>query len=830
MKRLWNKAGVLALALILACGFAGCANGYSDKGYTPPHTQSGDTLHFSASDSAFAEFLNDYAHRHLRYDDYAVADVTADGFGLGSGSGFAKNWETMGLIWHNSTGFALGSDKHMLIKTFLQSITQDGMGMVYNSHNTFLAGMDKVGANMPQGWPIPNSSMSQGKSQAFEFNDASEDAGGRVWHITQGGSKSLSNGYLNFSYTGDAPLRIYRRGITIDAHHAPIADIELCYVDMDHAIGTGSNVADVSVIFQTEEGGDTWFKAPQSLYATTPQELTYAYAARSYFSMYLHPDWVGKTVTAIGIEIEPALGETLHIRNGRMNYIHPDYDTRQSNGTYQWLLALGNYIAATGDVRFLQDMLPKARRAILFLTHVLGGENGLLDIGYFYGHDGTGYPEDKGQAGRSPADGIGNGYWDILSTPAINLEANVYYYQALRTMANLERRAEQAGITCGETFIRNRAVGEPNVPYVYTAQALDGLASVVKTNIEKDIAPVKGDDGKWRNAGGFYNPLTARFACGVRPNATGATASVIDNGYIMWNQEALAAGLGTARQRKRIMEWINGDRTVEGDDVTGDSIYLYEFGPRTSTKQNDLDWSGFYDGTTVWEESVQNGGAVMCWSYYDLMSRLQIFGADDMYERFSEICKWYNKVVDAGGEGNSFYSTYYNGVYNYLRSKPDNPDYRPYVQLPDGLPDNYNPDAFVLQQNTGTNGAVGLDAEFLESIMLIAAVPYGMFGMDGNTHNVLQFTNNLPAKLRYMQIDNMLYGGTFKYSVRMEKGVLEICNAMGSVPADARLTLRLPKPSGAFTVTANGKKVDHTFDGDYVAVTVPMGNVRVSIS
>ncbi|MCX4314072.1 MAG: hypothetical protein OSJ83_09510, partial [Clostridia bacterium] len=151
----------------------------------------------------------------------------------------------------------------------------------------------------------------------------------------------------------------------------------------------------------------------------------------------------------------------------------------------------------------------------------------------------------------------------------------------------------------------------------------------------------------------------------------------------------------------------------------------------TSTKQNSRHYAGFYDGTTEWAHSVQNGGSVMCWSYYDLISRKDYYGADDMFARFKGIQSWYEKVLEAGGSGENFYNDYYLQLRMY------------------NLPEGKFPEEFMLQQTTGTNGSIGLDAEFLESIMLVAAMPYGFFGFDGNTHNTLGFTPCLPSALEF---------------------------------------------------------------------------------
>ena len=799
MKNRMLKIFSAALGLMLgAAVLSGCG--------LPVYDHEGDAVHYASSDAGFADFLNDFTRRNLRYDEESISDPAN---ALGTGTGFAKNWETMSLIWHNSTGNVLGNDKQEAIRNFLRTITQDGYGMIYNTHNIFMAGTSNPGEGVSQGWPFPNASNSNGHAATYEFNYAAE---ANNWSVGSGGSFSVpGNGYAAFSYNApqaDAAFRLVNENVTtgadpdgMDAKHAPIVEVELSYTDVNSAIGSETDVADVSLIWKTEAGGDTWYSAPQSVYATTPEQLTYSFASRMFFAMYLHENWEGQVITALGIEITPKSGETLQLTDGKINYIRPGYDTRQSNATYQFLLALGNYIAYTNDTGFLEEMLPKARRATMFLTHALQGEEGLLDISFFYGHNGIGNTAEDGSLIRHTGDGLGNGYWDILPSAAKDLEANSYFYQALGVMADLERRAAEAGIGTDETVsVKNRAPKGSAVTYTYTPETLDALQAEVKTNMEKDIVPVKAADGMYVNEGGFWNPATGRFARGVRAD----TGAILDYGYIYLNEEAVAAGIGTDAQRSSIMDWVSGERTVEGDTSTGEDIYFYRFAPRSSTMQNSLDYIWTYDETTTWSRSVQNGGAVICWSYYDLLSRLSVYGADNAFERFKGIQSWYEDVLAAGGKGTNFYNDYYM-----------------YLETGSGI--------YQLQQSGAQNGAMGLDTEFLESIMLHSAVPFGFFGMDATEYNTIAFTNNLPSQLSWWQIDNMLYDGV-RYTVRMEKNAFIIRNTEGDVPEGSQLTLRFAEPEGGYSVTVNGNKSSsYTVQNGYVCVTIPFADTEVRV-
>lgn len=793
---------LLCLTCTLAIGVAalsGCAN---NSGTTLSQYE-GDVVHYSSSDAGLANFLNDFTRRNLRFDEESIAAPEST---LGNGTGFAKNWETMGLVWHNSAGKVLGENKLEKLETFLRTITQDGQGMIYNTHNNLMAGRSQAGDGISQGWPFPTHNNSGGRSTAFEFNYATEQAS---WSVSQGGTLSVgTDGYARFTYSAPSAGSAFRmtnssfRTVNaggIDTKHAPIVEIELAYVDANHAIGSGTDVAEVSLIFQTESGGDTWYRAPQSLYATTPVTLGYALNERMYFSMYLHENWDGEIVTALGIEISAKDGKTLKLTDGKINYIRPGYDTRQSNATYQFILALGNYVAYTNNNAFLEEMLPKARRAVLFLTHALEGEDGLLDISYLYGHNGIGSSTEDGKLVRNIGDGIGNGYWDILTAPEKNLEANTYFYQALGVMADLERRAAAAGIESAAPSVKNRIPGEAAVVYDYTADSLEALQREVKGNMEQAVNPVQLADGTWENQGGFWSQQAGRFVSGIRKD----NGAVIDYGFVYWNEEAIAAGIGTEAQRNSIMSWINGSRTVAGDTSTGEDLYFYEFAPRFSTKANTLDY-GFYYSSPGYSKQVQDGGAVICWSYYDLISRLNVLGADNAYDRLKGIQTWYEAVQAAGGSGSNFYNDYYM-----------------YLENGSGV--------YVLQQSGAQNGAMGLDSEFLESIILQAAVPYGFFGMDGSTYNTQRFTNNLPNAMDWWQIDNMLYSGV-TYSVRMEKGMLRLLNVDENVPEGLFVELCFAEPSGAYTVTVNGAATSaYTVAGGMVTVRVPFGNVEVRV-
>jgi hypothetical protein len=91
---------------------------------------------------------------------------------------------------------------------------------------------------------------------------------------------------------------------------------------------------------------------------------------------------------------------------------------------------------------------------------------------------------------------------------------------------------------------------------------------------------------------------------------------------------------------------------------------------------------------------VQDGGAVLGFSYHDLMSRLKVRGPDDAWKRLQEVVRWFDEVQAAGG-----YRKYYEGGKR-----------------------------GTTLQGGGTAGGLGLDHEFFESILVPQVAIDGFLG------------------------------------------------------------------------------------------------------
>lgn len=174
------------------------------------------------------------------------------------------------------------------------------------------------------------------------------------------------------------------------------------------------------------------------------------------------------------------------------------------------------------------------------------------------------------------------------------------------------------------------------------------------------------------------------------------------------------------------MDWISGKRIVNGDTSTATDIYHWRFGPRATTLRN-LDWyaQGWWNPESVpWGGQVQDGGAVLGFTFYDLMARLKVLGPDDAWKRLKEILNWEKDVWAAGG-------------------------YREYYK--DGK-------RGTTLQGGGTCGGLGIDCEFFESSLLPGIIAYGFLGLDPDATS-LKISPRLPKDCPEMGISNVLYRG-----------------------------------------------------------------------
>src|SRR5207248_10224942 len=123
----------------------------------------------------------------------------------------------------------------------------------------------------------------------------------------------------------------------------------------------------------------------------------------------------------------------------------------------------------------------------------------------------------------------------------------------------------------------------------------------------------------------------------------------------------------------------------------------------------------------AWGVQVADGGAVLGWWFRDWMARVQTAGADHEWKRLSEIIKWFDETPDAGG-------------------------YRQYYADP----------SRGTMQGANVPGGLGLDKEFVESVLVQQVMVYGFLGLRP-TPEALSIEPKLPKDWPELTITRIHY-------------------------------------------------------------------------
>ncbi|MCL2117235.1 MAG: hypothetical protein FWH27_02290 [Planctomycetaceae bacterium] len=399
--------------------------------------------------------------------------------------------------------------------------------------------------------------------------------------------------------------------------------------------------------------------------------------------VYRHPYWSG-TVTGIRIDWGNADPGAVVAFRGLCTH----YDTRHNTNNAFFVRGALRHFAWTGDKAFLSEIMGKVRRALRHDLREFQVSSEHYVLTTWPGHDGRAglvlTPE--GHWTKRIGSGIGNNYWDIFPFGHHDAYATIQLYPALLMLADAERRF-------GNTI---PGVGEETP---FDPQYLEELAAKMKTKFN-DL---------------FWVPETGRFAGWID-----ADGIVRDFGFTSLNLEAIHYGLASDEHARSVLDWLSGDRLVDGDINQGADIYHSRFAPRCTTKFNPDCWFWMYGPAPVEgrDNRLQEGGLVLGFSYFDVMARLKVHGADDAWKRMRDISEWYRDVLKAGG-----YEAYYAGT-------------------------------GVTLQGNNVGGGLGLAHEFFESIMVPTVLLDGFLGFvpDAEGFAVLpQFPSDW-SKLRITRI------------------------------------------------------------------------------
>lgn len=721
--------------------------------------ESDSLTYFSSSDDELDSFLNDFYKRQIGYNDYVEGDMTVNSYKPGTHIDGVYNmgWTTAGLTWLD-TANSLESDRLAGQKKILENVIVDDYGYVWAGDDTVedpSKNMLTNGAERTMEWPFPNATLTDGDARFWEFhaNTNAQDTNVSTWSNNIGATitEGLYKGTTLNKSTVEFEVRdggTNKTEAIINTKYAPWLAIDLRMNTADYA-----NIADVQVSFTTGTSVSTNYKVVKaSEVAALKYEYTEDYAHELWFPMYQNTDWIGtdgagKNVYRLKIEIIPKTGTTLS-GTFALNYVRPSFDTRDPNTNGTYISSLKQYFDYTGDKTFLNNNIVKARKAMDLYMAMYNSSRNLIDRSYFYGHKGE----------NNLAFGVDNGYWDTLYKPVYDFETNMYFYQALKDLAEME------------AILGN------------DASTLNSTANAVLTAMRKNVS-----------AGGFYNESTGRFAAGKNYND-----ATVDYGYTTWNLQAIELGIATDAQAESIMNWLDGTS----------NLYDYEFAPRTATVNDKgiYGWLAKNKLSNVYNleygNDVQFGGAIMYTSYYDLTSRIQVKGADDALGRLKGIQSWYNDVSAA-------YKTSSEPVKNF---------YLPY----------FTAKGVTMQNGTrGTgNGAVGIDGEFTESLLVASAIPYGFFGMDSEGGNTLCVSPSLPSTMDHWKVENMQYNGV-TYDLSIYKDAVRIDSVRGTATG-LKVKVTLDCPSGK-DVFVNDVKATATKADGKATVTVDFAEAIIEV-
>ncbi len=494
---------------------------------------------------------------------------------------------------------------------------------------------------------------------------------------------------------------------------------------------------------------------------TTREQPRFSPERRMYFSpyegdpmrhevipLYRHPQWKGE-ITRLRI----GFGNARPGGRVTIQAFFTQYDTRHNINSQNFVRGCATTFWWTRDLNFLRENLNRMRTAMRYMMTEHQTFTQKVVYTPWVGHDGRSglsiTPDGKKEI--ITGQGIGNNYWDLLPFGYKDVYATIHYYDALLKMAQIEREV--------------REHPEWNMP--------GGVLALDPDFLLKHAEEVKREGNRL-----FWNPQTRRYA------PIDVDGKMHDYGFTFLNLEAVYYGFATPERARDILSWISGERIVPGDTAQGKDIYFWRFAPRATTKRNIeyYFWAWSAPETIPFGDQVQDGGAVLGFSYHDLMARLRVRGADDAWNRLQEIIRWYEEVESAGG-----YRKYYDG------SRPGR------------------------LQGGGTAGGLGLDMEFFESVLVPQVMLYGFLGFQPSADG-FRIQPNLPSSWAHLRIDR----------IRWRDVTMDITASRDSIrilkegDTDEPVTIRLPDRTLRITaVRTDGRELDlqplHTTeDGAFV--------------
>ena len=760
---------------------------------------SDEFVYYNSSDEELNFFLNDFTKRHSAYVENGVNQkVNSTMAGVNSQEFFSQEWNSLAYYWYDAVGTNDGytEDRAAGLRDFLARVPVDDYGYVWQSNDNIRANdSTPTSGEHRMGWPFPNNKTMDTISWEFGGSDKTNwESSGISASNTGGLFKGTANGVTgSITFTSKTHLLGYNKFKT---YYSPL-------LEFDIRIADATNVEDIYVWYQTTASKswteDKRVSVNEKAFIRYPYEGKYEHII--FLPMYAESAWGASTstqVTQLRIQIKIKSGASLS-GDVALNCVRPTMDTRHSNNNSILISSLRQDYDYTGDLDFLAANITRARKAMNFLMQMYDSARGLNRQSYLVGHDGD--KESLNVLGNATKDSIAgslsNGYWDISFMPVYDFQSNMYFYKALADMAHMEKVLEENGIVVDKSLATiktaTRQYTHGTSAYTYTSDSLNTLAETVKSAMQANAVS--------KDAGGFWNPNTGRFIAGYDEDG-----NQYDYGYVAWNLEAIYYGIATDAQATAIMSWLESE----------DDLYKYIFAPVTNTVQGDASMlNGEYEAQGDSWLNCQFGGAIMYTSFYDLMARVNVLGADNAYDRLTAIMAWYmeiyNEYVANGSTPDDFYWDYYYGV-----------KYNGQHALQNGMKG-------TEERDGETAGVLGIDGEFLESYLLISAVPYGFFGIDALDGNTLQIAPALPSDLDYFTLENLTFNNV-KYDLTIFEDCLQITSVRGAVNGQKIQAVFDVSGKTGYKVYVNGTQTnDYTVKNGKVYVSVDFGAAIVEV-
>lgn len=679
------------------------------------------------------EFFDDFAERYLYSETNNGKYVTATA--VGSGSISWKDWESTALLYLHSDNISGGNTgkNDQNYASHVANAVVDKYGYVWEGYEN---------AYFAQGWNLPDYTQSRldgedsYKSDGWEFKDGRKnssilaiDSGAtgswgacsNNWTITSNFSgfnasthtdinNTRTEGKNNGYYYIDVPdsktsTHNVVFSVSDNGNNGVFVSSSVKFVELGIDFHKRSGSFD-SITFSFKNGSGNTYTLDLDTWATTSFSASDIPIGGSSVHLFIpvfeHANWTGN-IKQISITFNGTFTGLIYL-----DYVRGCFDVRMADTNTSFINAGKSHFENTGSVSFLTANLPKYRQAMQFLISYMTDASGIINLSKLQGHNGS---------AKSYGTSIISTYWDILSLAPNSSYVNALYYKALLDMAYLEEAAAANGINVANPSVVSKLSGGTSTTYNETATTLRAKAAAVKTAINANLNTASHT--------GYFKTTGANAGYFVDGYANG---NLIDFGSVAFNLIIIDTGLATEEHAEMILNWM----------LTIDNLYDYVFAPRTNVSDvgSQIVWA---HSSVPYDTSVQNGGAILFVSYYDILARLKVYGADNAYQRLSEIIAWYNDVKTA----------YENSAYNGSRTD----FFRAYYETHSGS-----------LQGNGATGNLGLHAEFIENAMLMAVVPDGFFGLStkyDTTDNkaVLVVEPNLPNDIAVWKMEDVRYLG-----------------------------------------------------------------------